>query len=161
MVSLPHQAVLILTGWAVSGYYPRVQGFEVFELSEEWLGQRVTARTYPRVHMNGKIKTPLELASVRKALSPNGCSFELIGHLLRADKTTGELRIAIHPSRSKVLPFLMVVRATPAVLERVNPEWFAVRVRGGLIDHLMVADSVEQVYAPLPRVPVRKRVRIG
>ena len=131
---LPHQAVLILTGWAVSGYYPlswpnygtsragpRVQGFEVLEIPEKWIGKRVTARLYPRVHMNGKIKTPLELASVRKAVSPNGCSFELIGHLLHVDKTTGELRIAIYPSRSKVLPFLMVVRATSVVLERVNP----------------------------------------
>ena len=146
-----HKAVLIVTGWASHrDGRDLVAGVWTHPLPEQLQGTRVTVRVYPNTTARGTLNGSQLYGSVRAARQPNGQTLEVIARLIRADEADNLLLLQVFPSQSSASPFRLSVRATTGVIRRVDPGWTAVRLTGSLVSDLLVADHVEQAYAPIP-----------
>jgi hypothetical protein len=99
---------------------------------------------------HGALNGPQLFGHVRPARGPNGQTLEVVARLIRADVADNLLLLQVFPSQNTTSPFKLSVRATTDVLRRVDPSWPALRLTGSLISDLLVADHVEQAYAPIP-----------
>ena len=146
-----HKAVLIVTGWA-SRREGRdlVAGVWIRSLPEKLQGTRATVRVFPSTTTRGSLNGPQLFGHVRPAREPNGQTLEVIARLIRADAADNLLLLQVFPSQNNTSPFKLSVRATTEVIRRVDPGWPALRLTGSLISDLLIADHVEQAYAPIP-----------
>lgn len=147
---LPHKAVLQVTGWIqpTRNGNTRIGALVLNPVPEQWRGQRVSVTLYPRTNGNGELHFPIHHAKIRPAQDhPNGTAFEIIGRLLSVGISNQQLRVRVYPPQGRVGSFELIVRGTPGVLRTVNPEWPAIRVTGGAIGSVLVADLIEPVYA--------------
>jgi len=151
LVSQAHKAVLLVTGWATrQDGRDLVAGVCLRSLPEKFQGTRVTVRVFPSTSIRGSLSGSQPFGHVRSAREPNGQTLEVIARLIRADVADNLLLLQIFPSQNTTLPFKISVRATTEVIRQVDPGWSALRLTGSLISDLLVADRVEQAYAPIP-----------
>lgn len=154
--ALPHSALVRLTGWAT----PTEHGVQVgrLQIKTSWRpdgpSQRVHVLAWPRTRANGRL-TELHAPPrmFRPARGPNAESFTVTGQIIRVDRSLGELRIKVSPTRSRTAPFLLSLHATSGLLEQLDPDTFSVRVTGRVL-HLagpsLLAEHAEVVHAPVP-----------
>jgi hypothetical protein len=111
---------------------------------------RVSLRLYPKTTVRGALQGTLQYGSARPARQANTQTFEIVARLTRVEPGDNLLTVRVYPQLAQVQPFPLTVRATTAVLRQVDPDWSAVRLCGSLVSDLLVADTVQPVYAPVP-----------
>lgn len=163
----PHHHRLYVTGWAevTPDGQGRIGVVRVQGLAQKWNGTRVSALLYPG-HVRRKVGQT-RAAWVRPAapLQANDARWELVGHLVRADRAESVLRVVIYPQQPRLPRFQLELRATRQVFQTLSPDWSGVRLTGSLLDEVMLTETVEPVYAPVAphwgRPSRPKKVRSG
>jgi hypothetical protein len=146
-----HRAVLDVTGWATRQlWHDLVAGIQVRPLPDALQGTRVSLRLYPRTTVRGALQGTQRYGSAQPAREANTQTFEIVARLTRVEPGDNLLTVRVYPQRGQVPPFPLTVRATTAVFRQVDPDWSAVRLCGSLVSDLLVADTVQPIYAPVP-----------
>lgn len=150
----PHAALIFIVGWA--GVSSRGECYvgpvRVKSLPEAWIGQRVRATltpstNYPTIETLG----PCWIRRIRAAgaTEKNSASFQIVGHLIRAEKSPQRIKVSVSPTREGFSRFWLVVRTTHAAIQKCDSGWTGVRVTGSLLDQLLLAENIQPAYAPM------------
>lgn len=154
MKALPHEARLMLTGWATptdTGLW--IAGLHVRTERPLTAPARLTVTTYPRTRADGTLYGLYARArQVRPAKGPNGTHVIVTGQILKLDRGLGIVKIKVCPAQASCEPFAITLHATREVLH-LDPHAFHARVTGRVLPlgrgHLL-AERAEIVHAPVP-----------
>ena len=152
--ALAHSAVIRVVGWTSQdrrGAY-LIGGIRVDFLPTKWLGRRVRATLYPLTHRPTREVLHLcRVARIHEANSTasNTAQFEVVGHLLRAERSAQRVRVKVLPQTQGIPSFSLDIRTTQAAIRACDPTWTGVKVTGSLLDQLLLAEEIVPVYAPI------------
>ncbi|MDV6376379.1 hypothetical protein [Deinococcus arenicola] len=150
----PHLALIFIVGWAGinSEGESYIGAVRVKSLPEAWIGQRVRATlapstNYPTIETLG----PCRIRRIRAAgtTEKNTASFEIVGHLIRAEKSPQRIKVSVFPTRKGLSRFWLVLRTTQAAIQKCDSGWTGVRITGSLLDQLLLAENIQPAYAPM------------
>lgn len=151
--TLAHSAVIHVVGWTSQdrrGAY-LVGGIRVEFLPDKWLGRRVRVSLYPSTQYPTRDVLRLcRVARIReaKSMEANTAGFEIVGHLLQADRSAQRARVRVWPQTQDMPSFFLNVRTTQAAIRACDPTWTGVKITGSLLDGLLLAEEIVPVYAP-------------
>lgn len=163
---LPHEARVILTGWAS----PATNGLSIgpFKIrtksAVEGL-QRLTITSYPRTYPDGALNSlSAKSWGIRNAgTQPNGSTFIVTGMLVRANRSSGVIQVKVCPKGKGSKPFIISAQATSEILCELSPDTFHVQMRGRVIlagnTGILLAEQVVPIYAPAPEQWRRHKTR--
>lgn len=152
---LSHLAHVVIVGWTSLKHDEHfyIGSVRTEPFSRKWLGKRVKATLYsPRRQEISKSIKKFSVVNIRKAgtRTHNTAYFVIIGHLIRAQKYPQFLSVEVLPQREDIPCFCWHMSATRSVMEICNPAWHSVKITGYIMNHLLVAETIEPVYAPSP-----------
>jgi len=153
MSGQPH-ALLFVTGWLSEGELEgrlRLHGLPVPRSVRETglVGTRVRGvLSIKGTFENGRVQRT-HLHKLRPAQrQPNGVTFSVCGKLHRFDSSTGTLTVRLPSRREGQIGVPIHMRCTRVVFATIRPEWRMVQVNGGVIDGLLIIDSVRGAGRP-------------
>lgn len=160
-IVLPNSALLRVTGWPEATENGIV--IEGLRVKTPWRPpeepRRVEVICWPKTDRHGRIKhLYARKKAVRPAKAPNGATFRIVGHLLRADRHSSTIKIKVLPQAEGITPFVLHACATSAVVKAECATAAYVEAKGKVIaGDLLLIENMQQVHAPNDRWGLKRQ----
>lgn len=148
-------AALEVTGWLSER---QGQGFvqawpvQLTPEARALMGRRVTLLARPRTDLWGNLtdKTGVMRVVEAPATRPNGLRFCALGQLRQVDPSEQLVILRIFRNGSHGKALSLRLRATADVLRTIDPTWWTVQIRGGVVGRTLVIDSAQRHVTAWP-----------